>query len=1627
MSRLGRAAEALVSHAANGVGGSCAASGLASLLTGAPPAAGRLPTLAAQALARRWLAGEAGAGDTGEQHGRPPKHEAADSGAAPPTERPAPPGADAAELLSPGGAPLAPLSTALAPSHLPAWLALGTRSLTAGRRGLGRSGWLSLWPIHPPRYPLGSSPGAGLATGAARKSPKRSRKAPPGTAATAAEAAPTQGEAAATAGPVAAAAAPTSAPAAPAGAGAAGARGTVAGSAKGGAKPSAEAGAGAEGAAASGAKVEGGAAVEAASASARGSPVPAAGGAGGAPGATEGPQAVASLGHRRAPRGHTTAPPEPRPVPGGAGSSAGVAAPNTYAMEACGTAPGPSAAPVSIPEAVSVAGPKHSKPHGASRAHPKTAAPPAPASPGPGPGPAEPAPLSATAARAYVGLNEEQLAAVRDFSSPVVMVNAGPGSGKTRTLVARVVEVVQAHGVPPEAVAVITFTRKAAEELSSRLAEALGHATAEKLTTGTFHALSAKLLKTHFNALDRSSHPTSRLGSLRRDFKVVEDEERQRLMVSAQRAAERELGVRVERSRTKRFKELVSFLKSRTETTHGLPPERLLTALTTLSDAHSGLRDLLRSHTESHGPLRVEDLAAALAHPGPRPSASASASSPASGSVGGAPAAPAPSASAEVSAGGASAQHAQHAAQHRRGRSTHGTGGQRPSELVVLLSALGRYEALLAESSSLDYDDLLGLAVAALQQPKVGQKAAGSFRHILVDEFQDTNLPQFTLVQLLRSQGAELFAVGDPNQLIYAWRGALPDAQAAAGAAAEAAGRGPTANREAAATASTSRGGSSADGAAAATQGPTATSAGAAAEPRPGVVSSAGPGAGPHTGGGRTWEAGAVAERALRKNHRSLPHIVAIAERVINQQATILPSPGPGLGPDGPPRTVLESLRPHVPGAAAALVTTGNGRDEAAWVAAQAAAVVEASGGALRWSDVAVLYRVNRQARVLEEAMQAAGVPYSLPKSTPFWAGDQVRDVCSFLRLAAAPLEAPGQLVAAALTRPARSIPQGSKVLSTLRRPAASLSKGACMGRLVFGDMVAAHPAAAIAASAASSQAHTGGFPAAPLRLLFPGFAPVDPALPPPALAAAVAETMTLLVPPPGSHVERFPAEPSSPTQPPFSSAPPSSPAAAGARAAGAKAAGAGGGEKGGAAGDGRLEWSPLPPGAVRRPLPFRGLSQEDPPWMLVVDNEAFPAPLAPPPPPELCRALGLEPGTAEYDGIVFLRDLVVLLNVAAASGYGAEDLVDAVIRAVGYETWMELEAGDRRDLSEEVGRLFELRHAAEQFGWAREALQAQRAQQAAASASAGGGGGGGWGGGLLADLAAHVAELMEAAERADQAEGPESSAADSANSAADSAPAAKGKGSKAGKARGAKAGTATAASAAPSPAPVPAPASAAASPEADGVRLMTLHGSKGLEFRVVFIVGCEEGLLPHGFSSNPLQRLEERRLLFVGITRAMDQLYFTWSASRAAARQSRLGAGAGLGGDAGSGNDAAAAAALAAATASGPARRRGSRGLQHLSSFLTCLVKELHAEGRLAEGNPDAHGRIRGWQQPHGLDGLGPSKAQQGESKRHQGASPAGGAPAAPGGPRAPLLLYHDATAGRRYPLRDLIPEAVP
>jgi DNA helicase-2/ATP-dependent DNA helicase PcrA len=68
----------------------------------------------------------------------------------------------------------------------------------------------------------------------------------------------------------------------------------------------------------------------------------------------------------------------------------------------------------------------------------------------------------------------------------------------------------------------------------------------------------------------------------------------------------------------------------------------------------------------------------------------------------------------------------------------------------------------------------------------------------------------------------------------------------------------------------------------------------------------------------------------------------------------------------------------------------------------------------------------------------------------------------------------------------------------------------------------------------------------------------------------------------------------------------------------------------------------------------------------------------------------------------------------------------------------------------------------------------------------------------------------------------------------------------------------------------------------ADAVVLMTVHSAKGLEFPTVFIAGMEDGIFPSSMSiGEPMEMSEERRLMYVAITRAKEKLYITYTKNR--------------------------------------------------------------------------------------------------------------------------------------------------
>ena len=91
----------------------------------------------------------------------------------------------------------------------------------------------------------------------------------------------------------------------------------------------------------------------------------------------------------------------------------------------------------------------------------------------------------------------------------------------------------------------------------------------------------------------------------------------------------------------------------------------------------------------------------------------------------------------------------------------------------TVADAYDLYQRRLFASNAVDFDDMLFLTVRVLENfPEAREKWSNAFRYVLVDEYQDTNHAQYRLLQLLAEKHKNLFVVGDPDQSIYAFRGA---------------------------------------------------------------------------------------------------------------------------------------------------------------------------------------------------------------------------------------------------------------------------------------------------------------------------------------------------------------------------------------------------------------------------------------------------------------------------------------------------------------------------------------------------------------------------------------------------------------------------------------------------------------------------------------------------------------------------------------------------------------------------------------------------------------------------------------------------------------------------------------
>ncbi len=221
------------------------------------------------------------------------------------------------------------------------------------------------------------------------------------------------------------------------------------------------------------------------------------------------------------------------------------------------------------------------------------------------------------------------------------------------------------------------------------------------------------------------------------------------------------------------------------------------------------------------------------------------------------------------------------------------------------------YEEKLRKANALDFDDLLNKALQLLMDhPPVLEHYQQRFQHVLVDEYQDTNLAQYTLVKLLSGQSRNLCVVGDDDQSIYGWRGAdirnilefnkdFPEAK---------------------------------------------------------VIK-------------------------LEQNYRSTQTILDAANAIIKNndqrmEKALWTESGKG-----------EKIR---------FCAAGDEREEAAWICEH---VRRLRARKVPMSEIAVLYRMHAQSRVLEEMFMRAGIPYRVYGGTRFYDRKEIRDALAYLRV----------------------------------------------------------------------------------------------------------------------------------------------------------------------------------------------------------------------------------------------------------------------------------------------------------------------------------------------------------------------------------------------------------------------------------------------------------------------------------------------------------------------------------------------------------------------------------------------------------------------------------------------------
>ena len=254
------------------------------------------------------------------------------------------------------------------------------------------------------------------------------------------------------------------------------------------------------------------------------------------------------------------------------------------------------------------------------------------------------------------GLNSAQQDAVQTMSGPVLIL-AGAGSGKTKTLTHRIANLI-ANGVLPSEILALTFTNKAAREMRERLAKLLARENSFSFMPwmGTFHSICVKMLRIEAEnvGLDKS-------------FVIYDTDDRLALI----KRAMKELQISDKSVKPKAAEAAISKAKNDGE----MPDEMMANA------CYPNQQQIARVYE--------------------------------------------------------------------------------------------RYEDMRQKANAVDFDDLLLYVARLLKERKdIREKWQNRFRHILIDEYQDTNHIQYQIVKLLVNEERNICCVGDDWQSIYSWRGA---------------------------------------------------------------------------------------------------------------------------------------------------------------------------------------------------------------------------------------------------------------------------------------------------------------------------------------------------------------------------------------------------------------------------------------------------------------------------------------------------------------------------------------------------------------------------------------------------------------------------------------------------------------------------------------------------------------------------------------------------------------------------------------------------------------------------------------------------------------------------------------